>query len=755
MALRWFLALTLLSSLFLPVTAAKAQTLDQYGGYASLSVPGGATGFFRVAKIGNRWVFATPDGNAFWMRAVYSATESGLESTVIPNKYSGDVNLWATQRNRRLLSWGFNALGEYTSARGLPVGIWGGQPNDVKLPFILILNAAMDAMDNPKNIGLPEPVKDVIKGVPTAAYNDYRGPLVDVYDPKFRQAYQAEITYWNSAITGGFANKPWIIGITPDDADKLYGFKSRGDAPVVGYPHPAYMVATTKFQYTSAEHPSGGTWLDPKLYSKYAWIDVLKAKYNNDISALNAAWGTGGFYTSFDSAGGYGVGRGVIDEDGRHTAWMGTNAKMLTGATSAVKADLDAFLYEFGKQWTITAVSTIRAADSNHLIFGPAALNNYGAKARDQILKALTDNGIDVFQLNYDPVYGPMAGSMSENNQTYDLTGKPAFIWYSVTAQADSGMYASPVPYAAPNFATQVQRGSHYANVDIPSFLNAQGASGDYYVIGFDWWELIDNPSEQTNWGLISRKDNAYDGKEAVMATGTDPWGFRTGGEDRNYGNFLSYVTTANATVAAALGAGSGGGSTAGGTTTNALSVAITAPTSGSTVQQSVTVTATASSSAVRVNLLLDGSIMAIVSGTTAAYPWDTTTTPNGIHQWVAKAYDTSGTVVTSSPDAVSVQNQTTGDTTAPIVAISQPASGATVSRHSMVTIAATASDNVGVTRVEFYVSGSLKCAVAAAQYNCAWKVPAAGSKTYSLQAKAYDATGNVGSSAIVKVTAK
>ena len=42
------------------------------------------------------------------------------------------------------------------------------------------------------------------------------------------------------------------------------------------------------------------------------------------------------------------------------------------------------------------------------------------------------------------------------------------------------------------------------------------------------------------NWGLTSDRDNAYDGKQAVSAPGTDRWGFPTGGEDRNYGNPLT-----------------------------------------------------------------------------------------------------------------------------------------------------------------------------------------------------------------------
>ena len=40
--------------------------------------------------------------------------------------------------------------------------------------------------------------------------------------------------------------------------------------------------------------------------------------------------------------------------------------------------------------------------------------------------------------------------------------------------------------------------------------------------------------SEQKNWGLVSLMDNAYDGVEAGIAQGTDAWGYRTGGEEKN-----------------------------------------------------------------------------------------------------------------------------------------------------------------------------------------------------------------------------
>jgi hypothetical protein len=93
------------------------------------------------------------------------------------------------------------------------------------------------------------------------------------------------------------------------------------------------------------------------------------------------------------------------------------------------------------------------------------------------------------------------------------------------------------------------------------------------------------------------------------------------------------------------------------------------------------------------------------------------------------------------------------------VVSITQPADGSSVVRETKTTIQVTASDNLGVTRVEFYVDGSLKCSVTVGPYTCQWQVPAAspGAATavYRLQAKAYDALGNVGSSSIVTVQAQ
>ncbi|HZI62895.1 MAG TPA: PQQ-dependent sugar dehydrogenase [Pyrinomonadaceae bacterium] len=82
-------------------------------------------------------------------------------------------------------------------------------------------------------------------------------------------------------------------------------------------------------------------------------------------------------------------------------------------------------------------------------------------------------------------------------------------------------------------------------------------------------------------------------------------------------------------------------------------------------------------------------------------------------------------------------------DNVAPTVAITNPANNATVARKSNVTITATATDNVGVARVEFLVNGSLQCTDTAAPYSCVWRVPNPMNRTHQIQARAFDAAGN------------
>ncbi|HVM77365.1 MAG TPA: Ig-like domain-containing protein, partial [Candidatus Paceibacterota bacterium] len=91
------------------------------------------------------------------------------------------------------------------------------------------------------------------------------------------------------------------------------------------------------------------------------------------------------------------------------------------------------------------------------------------------------------------------------------------------------------------------------------------------------------------------------------------------------------------------------------------------------------------------------------------------------------------------------------GDTTPPTVSLTSPTSGSTVS--STISVQASASDNVGVTKVEFYLDSALQSTNLSSPYTWNWTTASSTNGSHTLSAKAYDAAGNVGISATVNVT--
>ncbi|MGQ0801424.1 MAG: extracellular catalytic domain type 1 short-chain-length polyhydroxyalkanoate depolymerase [Pseudomarimonas sp.] len=90
-------------------------------------------------------------------------------------------------------------------------------------------------------------------------------------------------------------------------------------------------------------------------------------------------------------------------------------------------------------------------------------------------------------------------------------------------------------------------------------------------------------------------------------------------------------------------------------------------------------------------------------------------------------------------------------DSLAPQVSVSAPANGAAVS--GFVNVSAAASDNVGVDRVEFLLDGALLGSDDSTPYAISWNSANSVNGAHTLQARAIDLAGNVGSSAAVTVT--
>lgn len=87
------------------------------------------------------------------------------------------------------------------------------------------------------------------------------------------------------------------------------------------------------------------------------------------------------------------------------------------------------------------------------------------------------------------------------------------------------------------------------------------------------------------------------------------------------------------------------------------------------------------------------------------------------------------------------------GDTTAPVVDITAPQTGSTVSGTTNVT--ANAADNVGVTKVEFSVNGTLAVTDTTSPYSYSWDTATLPNGSANVTAKAYDAAGNSSSDAV------
>jgi hypothetical protein len=177
----------------------------------------------------------------------------------------------------------------------------------------------------------------------------------------------------------------------------------------------------------------------------------------------------------------------------------------------------------------------------------------------------------------------------------------------------------------------------------------------------------------------------------------------------------------------------------------------ILSPSSGTTVAATVSVAVSASDNVgvTKVELYIDGALKGTSSTAPFTFNWDTTSVADGGHTLSSKAYDAANNAGASTQVAVQVSNA--ADTTPPAVAISAPLAGATVS--GVTTVSASASDNVGVTKVELYVDGVLKATDTASPYSFSWDTTGAANGTHSLTARAYDAASNATTSAAVSVT--
>jgi hypothetical protein len=498
---------------------------------------------FHLKLVNQRWVLVTPEGHPFWMLSVFNVTPSGSVDDLgdshmnrVRRKY-GDLWVWGAETVKRLRGWGFNSTAEYSTPHLRPTKppYGGNVGNPEKMPFTLIIRPSYYSLLNQGNYG-PGPVKDILAGTDPAIYRGWRGNgTPDVFDPNF-EAY-ADGTMQKAKELVAALHSPWLIGITTDDSDNIVGFGPGPEIPAARiHPHIGWLVLVTNSEQSENSRLKA-QYTDRTLHAKYALRDMLRRKYGT-VAALNAAWGS--TYTSFDSDGGWPHGKGLLDESGRG-AWVGSDFERLSRTRPAVAADLDEFLSLYAKRYFSTVAGRIRAHAPEALVFGPATLNGWGGLTRKEILRAAAEH-VDVIQAS--------TRTPAQLAATVRYTGdKPLMGWTGMVANADSALWRYPYKTeVTPVLPTQAERGRRYAARVMEDFM-ASTPKGIKPIVGIKLWSYTDSWGEKANWGLVSFLDNAYDGKEAVKSPGKDGSGHATGGEERDYGDFISAVRDVHATV--------------------------------------------------------------------------------------------------------------------------------------------------------------------------------------------------------------
>jgi len=190
------------------------------------------------------------------------------------------------------------------------------------------------------------------------------------------------------------------------------------------------------------------------------------------------------------------------------------------------------------------------------------------------------------------------------------------------------------------------------------------------------------------------------------------------------------------------------------GSKTVAPTAAVSAPGAGDVVGGTSTIAANLSDDGrvASADFYVDGAPI----GTSSAPPfqvlWNTTTVGAGTHALKVVATDDAGNTTTSPDLPVTVDNSA-----APTTSVTSPAGGATLSGSATVT--ANASDDRGVSHVEFYVDGDRFTDTANAPYSASLDTASTTDPVYdgahTLTTKAYDAAGHATTSAPVTVTVR
>jgi hypothetical protein len=110
-------------------------------------------------------------------------------------------------------------------------------------------------------------------------------------------------------------------------------------------------------------------------------------------------------------------------------------------------------------------------------------------------------------------------------------------------------------------------------------------------------------------------------------------------------------------------------------------------------------------------------------------------------NQGLASSVATGSTTIAATSGSIGGSTTLTVNSPPPTISIISPASGATVS--GTITVSASVTDKIGITKVEFYLDGGLQTTASSSLYNWTWRTSSASNTNHTILVKAYDAASN------------
>ncbi len=376
-----------------------------------------------------------------------------------------------------------------------------------------------------------------------------------------------------------------------------------------------------------------------------------------------------------------------------------------------------------GAVTTSTTVPIIVNAPPTVSLSNPTANTVFGASASIPITATAADSDGSIAKVDF---YRGTTLIGSDTSAPYSITWSTATAGtYSLTAKATDNRGAVTTSGAI----SIVVKVLPTVSVTSPAANTVFAPSGTITITA----------SAASSGSAISKVD-FYQGSTLIASDTTSPYSV-------SWSNVAAgnYILTAKATDA------KGGTTTSAGipVVVNALpTVSLTSPVANAIfgAPASVTLTATAADSNGTIAKVdfYQGTTL-IGTANTAPYSVIWNNAPAGSYSLTAKATDNQGGVTSSSAVPVSIK-------TPPSVALTAPASNATFTAPTNITLGAAASSGGGsITQVAFYQGGSLIGTKTSSPYSLTWSDVPAGS--YTLTAKATDSNGLSSVSSPLSVT--